>query len=258
MKISRVLIVLNSTQNLESNLEKAFNIAKTLEANVELLYVHEEPIFDIRELFEDSEFNADKVKELLKSEVAKYSDKEIAIFVKISDTPSQVWELLRDDKTALIVTPYSPLCEDIEESNESPLYVIKHNKNVQKAVLYFESLDNIKESLEFLKNFSSDISLIYNFFYIAYSDPIDSALGAFSVDNEVLLETQEELFNELKEELKLDAKMFINSVSEGLSVAEYINQNGYDLTTLCNVEDGLGFSSFEDLLEDVATDLLKI
>jgi hypothetical protein len=254
MKISRVLALINSLDSAQKTLAKAFEIADIFSANVEVLYVKEEPIFDIEDLVNDSNFDIEATKKRLKELVDSFDAKDVAIFVKISDSASQAWELLRDDKSSLIVTPFSEISKDIAQKNNSMLYLIKESSNISKIALYFESIEDIEDYLELLRAISEQIELIYNYNYINYSDPVDPVLGAFSIDNQALLESQEELFDNLKKRYHLDGKMFINSINNDTDLITYLN-NSASLVAISDFEDSLGLSPKESL-EELKCDIL--
>lgn len=258
MIITRILVVLNKLSDSSEVLSKGFEFAKKFNAKVEVLFVYEKPLFDISELFSDESVDKDAIKAKLQEEVKQFSSDDVAILVKIDDTASRVWDLLRDDKKSLVVAKYNDNAIDIANKNKSAIYIIKNNQEQKKAALVFEEIEKIKRCINATKEFNSNLELIYNYMFINYSDPIDPALSGFGVDNEILLQTQEEIFEDLKKEHNLDGNIFVNGIGEGKSIAEYINEQEFTLVSFCNIEDFIGGSIFEDIAQDIVCDILKL
>jgi len=263
MKVTRVLAVLNKLSDSNEVLSKSFELAKKFNAIIEVLFVYEKPLFDISELFTNNNIDKNAIKSEIKNEISKLTTEDIAIFIKINDTANRVWDLLRDDKSSLIVTKYNETTMDISEKNSSPIYIIKQNSlninDSSASALIFESIENIESCIKSTKEFSNNLELIYNYLYLAYSDPIDPMLSGFgAVDNEILLQTQEEIFKEIKKEQNLDGEIFINGMNQELTISQYLNKKNFSLVSFCNIEEFLGDSIFEYIVNEVHCDILKL
>lgn len=260
MDIKRVLIVLNELQDIQNIIDKGFDFANIFNAIVEVLYVHETPIFDIKELFIDNKFNENLVKNRIKELIESKTNEDIAIFVKIDDTQDRIWDLTREDKETLVVTSYhKDITLKIIDTCKQPLFIFKQDIKLEKIALIFENFEGIDDSLEFLKNsISKDIELIYNFNYIPNIDPADPLVSTTYVDNEILLQTQEELFTNLKKKYNLNGKMFINAVSSEDELIDYLNNSDYSLITLAKMDNDFIVSIKEEIIKNVNKNLIVL
>ena len=255
MEIKRVLIVLNELQDMQSVIDRGFEFANNFNALVEILYVHETPLFDIKELFSDKEFNKDEVKAKIEEHIERYSQNDIPIFVKIDDTQDRIWDLLRDDKETLVVQKYhKDITPKVIDTIKQPIFIIKQNSKIENLALLFESLEDIDEVIEFIKsNITNSIELVYNFIYIPATDPIDPVVSTSYIESEVLLNIQEEQFSKLKQKHNLNGKMFINSVYEEIELKEYLNN--YSTVAITNIESDFLVSTKEEIIEGVNRDI---
>jgi len=251
MQISRVLIVLNKIKDSNIVLQKGFEVANKFKANVEVLFVYEKPLFDIEELYKDKTVDKKAITNKLKEQIATIASKDTAVFVKIDDTPDRIWDLIKDDTDTLIVAQYSSdTTANILSVCKQPLYVVKTKQAIQKSALYFEETESIENCINLANNFGN-IELFYNLAYMPNIDPIDPTMGGNFYENELLIESQKEIFTNLKEVYDLSGEMFINSRRDGEYFVDYFNNSSFDLVLFCNIKD-----SFIDV--SILADALKI
>jgi hypothetical protein len=232
-QIKEILLVLNSFENLSTILEKSFATAKKFNAKVSILYVYEKPFFSIKELFKnkDATLNKTKVKEYLKEKVASYTNEDIAILVKIDDTASEVWDIVRDDKSFLIITPYhKKIAKALVDKLEQNIFFLQTNHNkYTKTALVVESLVDIQNTLELGKKlFTDSIKVLYNFYYVPDVATVDPTLTLAIESNIQLLESEENRFKEFLQEHSLDGEFFVNSVLGDETLSEYIQKEHFD------------------------------
>ncbi len=257
-KIKEILVVLNSFENLSTILEKSFNLAKKIDARVSILYVYEKPLFSIEEIFKlnDSTIDKEKIKEHIKQEVSKYSDDEVAILVKINDTADQAWDIVKDDTSFLIITPYhKEISKELLKTLKQNIFFIKSDTlEYKKGSLITETLLGLEDSIKLYKElFNVDIEVIYNFYYIPDAAAIDPALTIGLDPNLELLETQEKLFNDFLKEHNLKGEFFVNSFLGELTLVEYVNSNSFDLVWY-RKDDG-EFLIADDTLEEIGSEI---
>ncbi len=238
MNFEVILVALNSLEDLNKILEKSFNLADKFNSNIEILYVEEKALFDVNELIEGSNFDKDLIKQKINDTVKNYTNNNIPIFVKISDTASRVWDLARDRENILIVTKYNQYTSDIIANNSNSFLILKDIKDsYQKIAVVINSLD-INNCISLIKeNISNDIELIYNFDYTPYIDPIEPLSSINIADSDFLLENGQEEFNKLLKKLNLNGKFFINNHLEEEHIANYINN--FDLIVGCELKEDL-------------------
>ena len=260
-QIKEVLLVLNDFENLETILAKTFALAQKAKARVSLLYVYEKPLFSIDELFKDKEsiINQAKIKEYLKKKVAKYSSENIAIIVKIDDTPSQVWDIVKDDQSFLIIHPYhKDISYSLSKELKQNIFIIKNTQTThKKAALITHSLTDIKQTItKIQKLFDITPILLYNFDYVPDAAAIDPALSIGIDSNIELLEQEEKLFLKFIQEHNLNGEFFINNLLGEVTLEEYCKEKSFDLIVYKKEEDTLFVDeNLNTLLEKLESDL---
>jgi len=260
--IEEILLVLNNFENLSNILEKTFALAKKTNAKVSILYVYEKPLFSIEELFKNSDatLNKQKVQEYLRKKSQAYTQEDIAIIVKIDDTANQAWDIVRDDRGFLIVTPYhQAVSKELLKRLKQDIFFIKSNAIAyQKGVLVTETLLQIQESItSYQELFSKDIEIIYNFYYIPDAATLDPALTLGIDTNLELLETEEKLFEEFLQEHHLKGEFFVNALLGDITLVEYINSNNFDIIWYREDESELLIAdeSLEETLQESKVDI---
>jgi hypothetical protein len=258
MKPQRVLAVLNSPKEIDTTLQKAFEIAKLFGANIEILYIDDEPLFEVDNILKDSSFNQDEIAQKLKESANRYIQKDIAIFVKIGDSGDVVWDILRDDNSTIVVTSSIEAATKIVQKNSTMLYLAQQSSQISKAALLFEEIEDFTKELELLKSFSSNIELIYNYNYIPYSQITDPMIGVFDMDNLELIETQEELFETLKNRYNLNGKICINYICDDDNLSQHIKSSSIDLIALCNIDKNVGLLAIYENIKETKKDILLL
>jgi len=243
--IKRILAVINQVEDIDFILSKAFKMAEIFNANVDVLYVYETPLYDIDELFmlKDNTIDKVQIKKQIKEAIKHYSKADVAVLVKIDDTIDRVWDFVRDDLSVLVVAKYyksinlSPL--------KQPLLIAKNSiLKYSKAVLVVDSLVNLKSLIN--NKISKECFLIYNYYYIPDTAIITPEISVGIDNNMILLENEEKQFKELLDKLALNGEFFTNGMLDDIALDEYIKQNNFDL--LCYKEDSAITKETKELL----------
>ncbi len=262
--IRKVLVVLNSFEKIDTILAKALLLSSEQNAGLEVLYVHEEPMFDVPEYFlseQSSSIDKAKVKkEIQEKLLALGSERKHAILVFINDTVDRVLEQLEEHNHTLIVTCYhDKITERMLKRSDASMLVIKEDK---------EGYANIIMPVNLSEDSRSCIDLAKRFFP-------DSKLRLL-YDNPYLLlkedkEKQKALFEALQKETQLEGNYIQEKISTELDfigelyaiekhLAAFINAGSFDLTVLYTHQRDYLFSnslSFA-LLGMIESDLLLL
>ncbi len=261
-KVTRVLAVINNIEDINLILKKSFLFANKFNAKVEVLFVYEEPIFSIEKIFklEDDTINKEKIKNEIKKELQKFTNEDIAVFIKIDDTADQIWDLIKDDLETLVIHKFNKeISKSIISTIKQPTLFIKDDKKYSKYIILVDSLINLEELInEYKKVFGENYFIIYNFYYIPDTSALDPAITIGIDTNLEILENEEKIFNELKDELNFKGEFFVNSMLGEITLSEYINQNQFELTAYIKYGEELIFDNdFEiDLANEINSDFI--
>ena len=254
-----ILAVINQMSEAEVVLKRAFEIAK--DERVDVLFVHENPFFSIEEILlgENNSFDKEKTKKLLKEKIKQFTNKDVAIIIRIDDSADQIFDILKETQ-ALVVTKYhKDISLHILKNIKQDILFIKADNVYKNCVLVVESLENVKMAIDYCKKFSPQITLYYNFFYTPDAGVIDPALEVDLQTSELILQESIKEFEELLNELKIEGRMFVNGVDSEEELSEAINKANFLLTAYKKDEDEFFLDSLaSELLENVGSDFLII
>lgn len=259
--VKKIIAVLNDFSMIDEVLDKTFAFAKNYQAVVEILYVHEMPLFEIPDLFHsgDSDLPLDKnkIKTAILEKVDTYNYKKTpAVFVKIDDTADRVWALAREDSETLVIATYQKdVTIKLLNKITQPLLVIKSKTHTyQKMALIVDAASPSIKCIEDAKNYFPQVTieLIYDYRYI-----VDPGMEASIQNIQIIEEAQKEAFEALKEESGIDGKFFIDGEFLGNELHDYLQENNFDLLYICSHEDDFFVSDnlAELLLEDINCDM---
>ncbi len=252
----KTLAVINEIKDIHEVLKKAVGFAK--EGVLEVLFVHEEGLFDLPDLFKPEFMEDESIdKEAVKKEIKKVLKelkypKECAVFVYINDTASHVETLLKESK-ALIVTKYNTSTQKLAESSYDLLYLKEPAKESYKNIAIVANLTpKDSQLIEFAKsNFKdANLTLIYDYIYmidmnLIAVDPL-AGIDADPYLDEELKEASKKRFDSLTEGANLKG-VFLEGVDKE-NITDFINENRFDLTIIEKID--------TQLLEDLKSDVL--
>jgi len=261
-KINKIIAVVNDFSMIDTILEKTLAFSQKYHTLVEILYVHESPLFEIPDFFhsgdDDLPLNKAKIKASILEKVNSFNfEKEPVVFVKIDDTPDRIWALAREDKETLIITAYhKDITEKVVNKISQAILIVKgHRKNYQKMALIVDARTPSLSCIEIAKNYfpKIEIELFYDYRYI-----IDPSMEESLQNIQIIEDNQKEAFNRLKEESGLEGKFFIDADFLGTQISDYLQEKNFDIIYACSHKDSF-FSSDNlsiTILEDLSCDML--
>ena len=260
--IQKIIAVLNDFTMIDEILSKTFSFAHEHHATVEILYVHESPLFNIPDFFSSKEeemtLDKEKIKVSILEKVNTFDfEKPPVVFVKIDDTEDRVWALAREDKETFIITAYhKDITQKLVSKISQPILVLKNNiPNYQKMALVVNAGSPSSICIERVQsNFPKiDIELFYDYRYI-----VDPGMEASLQNVQIIEDAQREAFDALKAESGLKGKFFIDGDFLGTQISVYLQEKNFDILYVCAHPDGFFISDdlLLSLLEDVDCDML--
>jgi len=153
----RVVVVLNEIENIDNLLEKAVAFSAKHKTTLEVLFVHEEPLFQLPDYFlSDEKISKDKVdtKRIKKSIQEKLNqlnvDRTVSILVLLDDTLNHVIEYGKDNRDILFITAYhEDLNSELLHKTPYSFWIVKNRHSSYKNILL--PLDLNKKSAEIIK-----------------------------------------------------------------------------------------------------------
>ncbi|MBU1669362.1 hypothetical protein KKC13_13230 [bacterium] len=272
---NRVIVLLNDLNNIEILLKKAMDFSVLHKTVLEIVYVHEEPLFDIPDFFLSDESIAEdtvdevKIKKLIQIHLeALNPTEEHAVFVFIDDTVDRLLTHAKDTERTLIVTDYhEEITPALMVKTSYSYWIIKGEQEVyEKMLLPLDLKENAGSCIETAKHMFADIpmTLVHDYRYILdvltmREDYLNVVPLTTSMDlefNERLKVQQKEILETYKKEYGVEGH-FIES--EGLldeDLIEYIQKEKFNLTVLYHNNEELFFSPvlIMDLIEELSTD----
>ena len=244
--MQKIVAVLNDFDKADLILGRAVRWAKEQNAALEILFVHEAPLFTLPDFFhhrENKTLDKTKIREELQERVEKLGyDAACAIFVFVDDTADRVAAHTDGERDTLVVAAYhKSLSEELVEKCYPPLMVLKNDRRTtEKISLPIELDEETKNCIEMTRSLfvQSSIHLIYDNHYLTDKE-----------ENEA----RKKRFEALKEETGLEGSYIEEfawneaDFGEDFDVVEehllaQIKKDGSDLTVLCSREGDFPYS----------------
>jgi hypothetical protein len=272
--MKRVISVINEMEKAKAIIRKGVEFSKKEGSILEILYVHEEGMFDIPDLFvqkymREDRLDKDEIKKSLHELVQESGyKKDVAIFVYIDDTVDRVKNILKDQKAIIITSYKKEITEYLIKDLDIDLYIVRSDVESYEKILISTNLrDNANICIENTKSLfeNSKLYLVHDHRFFIYPSSIDmDPLGSLSaapiaqieIDNEIKEEEREE-FDKLLKEYDLEGD-FLDDPDVEEVLREYIRKGDFDLVIFCTREDEFWGerSVVYSLLEELDNDIL--
>jgi len=273
---NRIVVLMNDFETIDTLLEKAVAFSQEHEALLEILYVHEEPLFDIPDFFlsdkaiHQNQIDKEKIKDKIEEHLESYNlEKPVAILVYLDDTQHQLLNLLKEDKKALVLTPYhKDLTPELIANTPYSFWIIKNKegKKYEKILFTTDLSEEAKAYIPIAQHIfgASHIHLFYDYQYILETlvlreDYFNITPVPIDVDmqlNEIKKAQALEQFNQLKKEFNLEGTFMEGEAFLEDDVATFIENDAFDLVIMYRKDEEF-FSSpslILSLVDSLSTD----
>lgn len=171
---NRVIVLVNDLEKMEMLLEKGVVFANGHNAFLEVLFVHEVPLFEIPDYFLSEEkiaeglISKDKIHQEIE-EVLKglEIEKEPAILVYENDTVDRLLTLLKDTKETLVVTAYhtSLSAKLVEETPYAFWFIKEDERDYNNIALPMELEDEFEKCIKLTQHLfpKGEITLLHDY-----------------------------------------------------------------------------------------------
>jgi len=268
-KIEKVLVVIQEADKIGQLLKESIDLCKTNSTVMEILFVHESPMFELPDYFKRSQTESlDKTRlereiETMLSTLGNTSS--YAIFIEDSDMIDQVVAKDRGKTETCIVSFYhEETTVKLADKVSSPLLVMKSETKTYKHILFPVDLNEKNaDYIHYIKALfpSADITLLYEPSYLIENYIFDTDFTILPLDYTVdlqldqeMLEEQKEKFEALKRETGLKGELVDEFDSDFI---EYINAKNADLLVIHSENKNFLFDDTlsKKLISSVQTDL---
>ena len=275
----RVVVILNEIEKIDNLLEKAVAFSTQHQTTLEVLFVHEEPLFKLPDYFLSDEkisketIDKKKIKKSIQEKLNSLNPhKSVSILILVDDTLDQVLEYGKENKDILFITAYhEELNNKLLHKSPYSFWIVKNEiKNYRKILLPIDlnakSVEVIKATEHIFPTVPLEMVHDYRFtldMTLIEDDHLRITPIVSSIDIEISQERKErqrELFETYKHDFNLTGDFL--EENEGLEedLVEYINQSQAELIVMYPEEIELFLSSnlITKLLHRVPKDFLVL
>jgi hypothetical protein len=276
---NRVVVVANEIENIDTLLEKAVAFSHQHQTTLEVLFVHEEPLFQLPDYFLSDEkiskntIDKKKIKKSIQEKLSTLKHHEtVSILVLVDDTLDQVMKYGKENKDILFITAYhEELNSKLLHKSPYSFWIVKNKiKSYNKILL---PIDLNEKSVEVIKATEHIFPAVQLGMVHDYRFTLDMTLMedehlritpiVSSMDIEISQEKKERqrvLFETYKRDFNLTGDFL--EENEGLEedLVEYINKSQAELIVMYPEEIELFLSSslIIKLLHRVPKDFLVL
>jgi hypothetical protein len=269
------IVLLNDLENMEMLLKKGIEFSTDYQVPLQVIYVHETPLFQIPDIFlsKEKRLEGSLDKEVVRREIestikALQPENQYALFVYENDTVNRLLSLVKNKKEVLVISNYQEelLSRLIAKTPFAYCVVKENNKHYKKIAMPIDLHDNFEKCIKGGQHLFKDgeIDLIYDYRFLQenfmVSEEYTGVTGASTqaeldvVDS--LKEMQKDAFSDYLKKYNLKGTFLESDEVVYEDTIKYIQNNGFDLTVLYRNEKEILFSPsmMMDLMRKVPTD----
>ncbi|SFV70472.1 hypothetical protein MNB_SV-13-1268 [hydrothermal vent metagenome] len=258
----RMVVVANDIENIDTLLEKAVACSKQHQTTLEVLFVHEEPLFKLPDYFlsdekiSKSKIDKNKIKKSIQEKLTTLNyNKTVSILVLVDDTLDQVLEYGKENRDILFITAYhKELNSKLLQKSPYSFWIVKNKIKSYKQILL--PIDLNQKSVEIInatKHIFPTIQLavVHDYRFTLDMDLMEDKHLKItpivsSMDIEISQERKEKqrvLFEKYKTDFNLKGDFLEENKGLEEDLVEYINKNHADLIVMYPEEIELFLSS---------------
>lgn len=271
----RVVVLLNELDNIDRVLEKAIKFSDTHNTALEVLFVHEEPLFDMPDYFlsdkeiEDEKIDKVKITQKIEEHLEKFDvTQKIPILLFIDDTVDRTIVYGRENRDILFITNYhKSLSSDLIEKTPYSYWIVKNeHDSYNNIALPLDFTDDSEKVIEATKHIfpTTEIMMVHDYRYIIDTLIVqEDYMAVAPIDTSMDLELNEELkqqqlksFEEYKEKFNIDGIFMEEDGALEDDLVNAIEQNSFDLTVIYHHKTNLFLSPtiIVKLVDTLSTD----
>ena len=137
----KTVVLLNTLEDMGNVLQKGVNFSQEHNTILEVLFVHEEPLFELPDIFrlkrEDNSLDKESIKREITKQLLELSPNDkYAIFVYVDDTQHRLKTIAKEPKETVVITPYQKeITPTLIEETSYAFWVLKEQKESYNKIL---------------------------------------------------------------------------------------------------------------------------
>ena len=137
----KTVVLLNTLEDMGNVLQKGVNFSQEHNTILEVLFVHEAPLFKLPDIFtlnkEDNSLDKERIKKAITTELSSLNPNEKhAVFVYVDDSLNRLKNIAKEPKETLVITPYQQeVTPTLIEETSYAFWILKELKESYKKIL---------------------------------------------------------------------------------------------------------------------------
>jgi len=269
----KTVVLLNTIDNMKNAIQKGVDFSKQHNTILEILFVHEEPLFELPDIFrlkrEENSLDKESIKKEITKQLLELSPNEkYAIFIYIDDTLNRLKNIAKEPKKTVVITPYQKeITPTLIEDTSYAFWVLKepkesYNKILLPTDLKEPTLKAMNYALHLFKQ--SKLFLVHDHRYLVDTlvvqadylnvTPLTSPISV-ELNEEVEKAHKKEFENYLKE-FGIEGEFIEASGEVDEDLIEYTKKNGFNLLFMYRNDEEMFSSSvlILKLMEELEVD----
>ena len=225
----KTVVLLNTLEDMKNALQKGVNFSKQHNTLLEVLFVHEAPLFKLPDIFtlnrEDNSLDKERIKKTITTELSSLNPNEKhAVFVYVDDSLNRLKNIAKEPKETVVICPYQKeITPKLIEESTYTFWVLKEQKeDYTKILLPTDLKEPTMKAINYALHFfeQSKLFLVHDHRYL-----VDTLVVQADYLNVTPLSSP--ITVELNEEIKeAHQKEFENYLKEFGIEGEFIEANG--------------------------------
>ena len=137
----KMVVLLNTLEDMKNALQKGVEFSKKHHTVLEVLFVHEAPLFKLPDIFtlntEDNSLDKVSIKKVITAELSNLNPNEkYAIFVYVDDSLNRLKNIAKEPKETVVITPHQKeVTPTLIEETSYAFWVLKEPKESYRKIL---------------------------------------------------------------------------------------------------------------------------
>ena len=241
----KTIVLLNTTDNMKNILQKGVKFSKQHNTILEILFVHEEPLFELPDIFrlkrEKNSLDKENIKKEINSQLLELSPNEkYAIFIYVDDTLHRLETIAKEPKETLVITPYQKeITPTLIEETSYAFWVLKEAKEYNKILLPTDLKEPTMKAINYALHIfeGSRLFLVHDHRYLVDTLAVQADyLNVTPLTSPITIELNEEIkeahqkeFENYLKEFGIEGEFIEANGEVDEDLIEYTKKNGFDL-----------------------------
>ena len=269
----KTIVLLNTVDNMENALQKGVDFSKQHNTILEVIFVHEEPLFELPDIFtlnrEDNILDKESIKkEITKQLLVLNPNEKYAVFIYVDDTLDRLETIAKEQKETVVITPYQKeITPTLIEETSYAFWVLKEQKeNYSKILLPTDLKEPTMKAINYALHIfkQTKLFLVHDHRYLVDTLVVQAdylnvtpLTSPISVElNEEVKEAHEKEFENYLKEFGIDGEFIEANGEVDEDLIAYTKEHGFNLLFMYRNDEELFSSSslILSLMEELEVD----